>query len=340
MNALEIDRKRLAKNIQHISAEEVILILNSYGSIKKAETSGTSVGLATEKNILAAIEDFEVEKGGILCGDAIIWKKNSPNVRIMIEIKNYTGVVPKSQIEKFHRDLEENGFSGGIFITNQRVSGQEAVLEGNTIFLQSYDPQIINAACTLLWSVLFDKQYYKFLDYKNNIIPYCNILLEHVQSVVKTKKNLEALHKDFDRCMQASISNVSKTISIINDMTNHIIMEASPLVMTQKLRRFVLPDIANPILPLCRDRLQKLLETLSPEPILLTHTKNKYEYCMGGKKICIHFFTTKIDIIFQPAHFDFSGVDDSFSFSGGLVTVKITAKNAETDVFDCIEKFW
>jgi hypothetical protein len=73
---------------------------------------------------------------------------------------------------------------------------------------------------------------------------------------------------------------------------------------------------------------------------LLAHNGNKYEYCFGGKKIALHFFTTKLDIIFEPALLDFTGAPLDLSYSGGLVTIKVTAKNASTDILDYILKFW
>jgi hypothetical protein len=336
MDTVQIDRKRLNKNIQHISAEEVILILNAGASVRRPEIS--SPGIHTEKNVAQCIENFEVEKPGNHSGDLIIWKKKYPNIRIMIEIKNYSGPIPTSQLEKFVHDLDLLQFSGGIFITNQPLRAE--IISGHIAVVQSYDPLIINSTCELLWNVLFEKQFYKFLDYKNNITPYCDALLENIKLLAKTKKCVEALQKDFNSMADSTVRALTSTIRTINEMTNNIINESSPLVVTQKIKKIVLPDIVNPILPLCRQKLQEIMEKLGSDQILLAHNGNKYEYCFGGKKIALHFFTTKLDIIFEPALLDFTGAPLDLSYSGGLVTIKVTAKNASTDILDYILKFW
>lgn len=337
--SINIPINRLNKNAQSLTEEEIILLLNTVGEMKKIENP--MKGLVVEKNIAESIENFEISKGGSHCGDFVISKKKYPNIRIMVEIKNYTSTIPRTQFEKFQRDIDDNQFSGGVLICNQPVSGAD-IINGNIAIIQSYDPNIINPVCEFLWATLFDKQFYKFLDYKNNIVPHCNILLDNIGDLVKIKKSVENLQKESSKTLQNVIYGINKTIQTINDMTNNIINESSVVVLTQKLNQFYLPDITNPILPLCRDKLKAVLEKICKNgSILLAHKANKYEYSIEGKKITINFLATKIDVSFEPAILNFENYIQYISFADGIITVKITAKNSSDDnVYNTITSLW
>lgn len=149
-------------------------------------------------------------------GDFIVNKTDYGN--ILTEVKNYSSIVPSSEIEKFKRDLSlNNNVIGGIFISlntkiqninetfllNTYINSNDILHKIPIIYLCSNDPELIKASFELLWG------------YKNNLLEINNDKINKkinkisnlLNGLILTRSNLNDI-KD----------NVSKQISKTYDI--------------------------------------------------------------------------------------------------------------------------
>jgi hypothetical protein len=81
-------------------------------------------GVRGETHVLAALRDeFHCEKvtGKTASGDITVW---FDNVKLCVEVKNYSRPVPAAEVTKFLRDVETVGAHAGLFVSlGSRVTG-------------------------------------------------------------------------------------------------------------------------------------------------------------------------------------------------------------------------
>jgi hypothetical protein len=82
-------------------------------------------------------------------------------VRIMVEVKNYGKSVPSTEVDKFKRDIVENKYNIGIFVSygspiacKDRLSN-EIIISGGTACLAIYVPNADFSGIALMWAVVF-----------------------------------------------------------------------------------------------------------------------------------------------------------------------------------------
>lgn len=85
-----------------------------------------------------------------------------PEIRVLVEVKNYSRSVPRAELDKFYRDLEIDRFHAAMFISlNTKIAGEELLpLEIKThrqadrqifiAYVVTNDPEIITGAAALL----------------------------------------------------------------------------------------------------------------------------------------------------------------------------------------------
>jgi len=142
----------LYAKIRVMSKSDIIYALKSHKSI--SATYSGQIGEAYVEDILRAEYNvLNVSKTGH-CGDLLI-KHN--NVRVLIEIKNYSNAIPTSEITKFNKDLGFN--NAGVFISlGSKISGHPdfdfitEYGESNipVLFLNSAQPQVILRSVALV----------------------------------------------------------------------------------------------------------------------------------------------------------------------------------------------
>jgi Restriction endonuclease len=81
-------------------------------------------GVRGESHVMDALRDefkCELVTGKTAAGDISIW---FDNVKLCVEVKNYTKAIPTQEVTKFLRDLETTGAQAGLFISlNTRITG-------------------------------------------------------------------------------------------------------------------------------------------------------------------------------------------------------------------------
>lgn len=83
-----------------------------------------AIGVRGETHVMDALRDefkCELVTGKTAAGDISIW---FDNVKLCVEVKNYTKAVPAQEVTKFLRDLDTTGACAGLFISlNTRITG-------------------------------------------------------------------------------------------------------------------------------------------------------------------------------------------------------------------------
>ena len=148
-------------------------------------------------------------------GDLIITDPKVPelDIKMMIEIKNYTTKVPTKEMKKFYSDIKTNGaVSAGIFISlKSDITGIGSSFEFRNIwedrnvpviYLVSHEKDIILAAI----SILFD---YVRLE-KSKLINY-DICLDQIENIWSEMKNLADLGNGLSK-LRSSIHDIKDTM--------------------------------------------------------------------------------------------------------------------------------
>lgn len=329
---LNIPRNQLKIQLQDITPEEAIQMLNSIpvikvGKVNKGTHGETSVGLS--------INNFIVEERTKHAGDMVIWKENYPHIKIMIEVKNYSGTIPESEYQKLIDDIEYNQFTGGILVANQDIRGVKPFeISGGRVYVNSHDQQLVNITCEMLWAKLFERQHYKMIDTEGQITIQCNVLASCIERLASIKGTVELIRKNNEKLLKKITDEVDSNISDMRKVINKVIRQVSQITTTIETRsKIKLPagEYFHDTVPAVRERIEEIIEKLYQstcpyENALVSQTKNKYEINLAGRKIFFEFFKTKLEIKFKPAHMNFGeypGVD----FIGGLVVFEINKSN-------------
>lgn len=149
-DGLQHGQDKVLQDIRH----EIISLTSLVGG-------GTAKGKITERIILDKLTQYfpsaEIDDTGYTAGVgdiSVIYK----NVKIMIEVKNYTKNVPRSEQEKFIRDLTENKFDAGIIVScSSGIANRPSQLEYEMIN-GKFTVYLSNAGIeggAIAWAILF-----------------------------------------------------------------------------------------------------------------------------------------------------------------------------------------
>lgn len=336
-----IERSRLNKKIRHINVEDIINILNSFAPVilpPKTE-SITQLGRTGELCIKSTIRDFESEKPGTHSGDLIIWKSNYPNIRIMIEVKNYTNPIPREQYEKFESEVETGLYTGGIFICNQPISGYIENFGNNKIAVFSYDAEVINMACRMLWDKLYERSWLKVIKH-DDINKQCTLLANNIDILKRAQHDIEQLQKHTLLITNKAIQNINKVNHVTNKSINSITMDVQPSETYQIGGYVTIPVYTDcAVLKVAREKLENFLSLYAENDVIISQNKNGCEFLFDNKKIILKFLKTRIDIMFKPNTTNFVGYE--INYVDGYVVIHMTEKNYCSDnIYDTIRKLF
>lgn len=337
---IEIPIKLLNSKLQNLTTEEIINILNSLPVIKPQQNQVIR-GKTTEIAIENIIEDFEIKKSSTHSGDFVINKRNYPSIKIMIEIKNYSNTIPNTEYVKFVDDINNNNYHGGIIIANQNISGLKAgIIDYNKIFIDSYDPQLINIMCEMLWAKIFDMQKYKFIDVEGDIILQCGVLNTIVDNMINIKNSCELIKKNNEKLITKCAKDIDTCIIDTRKIINKIINKLSTEKITTKTLNIELPsgDYFHNTVSAVGEKILGMLKFLHIkicplDDIIISQNKNIYEYNYTGTKIMVEYLKTKTTIKFKPIIQTF--INMNVNFVDGLIEININRANYS--IFD-IEK--
>ncbi len=343
---IEIPISLLNSKIQNITSTEIINILNSLPTLNKVQNN-VFKGKISEKSIENIIENFEIEKRNTHSGDMIIWKKDYPNIKIMIEVKDYTNTIPNDEYQKFINDLEHNHYAGGIIIANQNIQGiKPNTIDNNKMFINTYDPQIINISCECLWARLFERYHYKFIDSESEIIVQCNILANSIERLTNIKSNIELMKKNNEKLLKKIFIDIDLDIIEIRKVINKIVNKISRVDITMQTSKLELPtgDYFHQSNLVVKEKIEELINkihiSICPlDNFIASINKNKMEINFNGIiKILFEFLKTKTIIKFKPKVFHFEGTN--INYVDGLVEIVINKGNFSTyNLVEIIEKF-
>jgi hypothetical protein len=98
-------------------------------------------GIAGEERVMECLEQYNVSNVAkqSKTGDITLLLESR---KILVEVKNYTGTVPKISIDKFKRDLSTGGADGGLFISLHTPIAGHGLLK---VVMESTDCKVIPA---------------------------------------------------------------------------------------------------------------------------------------------------------------------------------------------------
>lgn len=356
MDQIILNRSLLKPHIQNFSAEQIINILNDmvYEAQPPPKIEKIAFTLGREAEMKLEIKDFESRKPGPHSGDLLIWKKDFPDIVIMIEMKNYTNAVPVEQYEKFIYDLELNHFAGGIFVANKPISNfSEPSVQSNKIILTSHDAKMVQLACETLWLKLYENSRFGLMD--SEILQQSRALAGSLETLVRVKSTIENMKKYIKKNSALVLHDIDRYIFESREIIKQIILNFKPATITFTNTPIRLPEMMPLDFKIALERFinsDEFLYDLDRENICCSQEKNTVSISFllrkkeseenantANKKLKIVIFKTKVEISFEPCHYNFQGVD-FLNYSEGSVIFILTKKNIASHIYENILKFW
>ncbi len=371
-NQIILDRSLLKPQLQNLTPEKIINILNDFvhetAPPPKIEKIAFTLGREAEEKL--TIKDFESRKPGPHSGDLLIWKKDFPDIVIMIVMKNYTNAVPAEQYEKFIRDLELNRFTGGIFVANKPITGfSEQSVQSNKIILTSHDSKLVQLACDTLWLKLYENSRFGLLD--SDILHQSRTLASGLETLVRVKSTIENMRKYIKKNSALLLHDIDRYIFESREIIKNIVLNFKPHRNTFTAAPLRLPEMMLFDFKTALERFfnsDEFLRGLNREQIYVSEEKNTVQYAFSPsktqsvfeekdtslrdvsckslkineestKKIKLTIFKTKVEISFKPSNYNFQGVE-YLNYSEGSVIFILTKKNIESCIYESILRFW
>ena len=337
-----IPRRSLPINMRHITALDIIGIMKSISPIIVMPQQKSSVqrGREGENDINIMIQGFERMRPGTHSGDLIIWKHHYPNLRILVEVKNYTYRVPYEQWVKFENDIEGN-YNGGIFVTTQAVSGVEETVFSNKIIVRDFNEVAINLACETLWQRLYERLRLGLMS-EDKMLHHCEDMMSVKDDLHRLRHDTEAIQRSTALINTRVTKNMDGIMQRLDQAVNRIAMDISVTDTTYSTRRVIIPPMDCSLTKTGLPLLVQLLESLAGPgtEIVMIQKQTKCTYVIADKKITIHFLKSKINVSFIPTTMDFTDLTN-LSYDDGVVIIHITAKNYnDENVYATIRKLF
>jgi hypothetical protein len=121
----------LAARLRKLPLSEALQLVDCCKKVQKSSSLRGSEGESLvfeylEKNLPKIYKVVQVNSTG-RSGDIVVTCVEN-NVRLMIDVKNYTGNVPTKEVDKFIRDIEHRNYDAAILLSlNSRVTGYKAI---------------------------------------------------------------------------------------------------------------------------------------------------------------------------------------------------------------------
>ncbi len=207
---------------QHVDLSPVLDCIgdlkNAMGQIHLKSEKSITRGMQGEgyvKEILGKYRITDTHKLGKM-GDMVV------NERLMVEVKDYTNTVPKTEVDKFLRDLESGGFACGLFISlSSGVSGMAKLhhckqmlggLQIPVIYICSDSPVVIQLATELLLTETLDKSSCGYMQFneelQERIITNLSQIIVELNSISQIRRQLS----EFSRNTQCSLNCIYESL--------------------------------------------------------------------------------------------------------------------------------
>jgi len=210
--------------------------------------SGTIKGKIAERvigtNLCKLLPNAEIDDTGYIAGagDIVVQYKGC---RVMIEIKNYSKNVPRSEQEKFSRDLLQNKYNSGILVScTSGIANKHNKFEYSTVQgkLAIYLSNAGSDGNSVMWAILFIvaiTNMLKNIDQNNEIQRKLVILhvkseLDVIKSCIIDNNNvvnqLTSMRNNIVRCMNNEIIALEKILDANNGKLKKLIRGFDKLV--------------------------------------------------------------------------------------------------------------
>jgi len=372
---IEIKRTLLNEHIRNISQEEILNILNSIPKTnikdkKYIKDNNYIKGQEGEKMVYDMIKGFEKERKNSHSGDLIIYKKEYPNIKLMIEVKNYSSAIPYSMYSKFLEEIKINNYNGGIFVCNQPITsfasstgstgstGSTNITNNGYTSICGYDEQILNFLCESIWIFIFRELNFKCLDSDGKLNKYCDSLIKDIYIIHNINIDLLNYQKNTNLLMQKLQSMLTLTSASLKNTTNKIISKLSGQrynSLEEKFKGFNDYEYFGKLPENTQQNLIKLAKNFINKEKVLIQKNNKFlqiQRSTGSTTseasstnnvefMIFKFLKTKIVINFEHIKFDLNLLVKSknIEFKSGLIQYNINDIFTENDCKNILSNF-
>lgn len=346
------NKQLLRTDLQEIPDAKIIDFINTYYPkqetaaqftiVKTSHKLGQEGETSIQEIIQSNSQGFIIEKSvGAHAGDFVVWRKDFPSIRILIEIKNYNSNVPSEQYQKFLSDIETTCYAGGIIISKTPIAlHREFEISENIMIVTKIKDKSINLLIEVFWKYIMCRLSYGFSDKDYKLKGIQQRLSEIIEGNLKIKSAAKAMRKS----LLTNLESVEKTCTDITDKIQRELLEMNSVLCGDTIRcveeEYFLPKNAELFLNKSEGLVAnfcKFLRVIFPEkPLCLIKESKKVEveYRGGQKIIILRCYLTKISVTFSCNVKDFSNFSPDFEYKNGFIIITIDNHNVKSDVLE------
>jgi len=320
---LEIQRELLKPEIRDISIVDAIAILNNIPIREKIIREASVKGQSGEREIFEMISEtnFIVEKSPHHSADFVVWKTEFPAIKILIEVKNYAGVVPREQYDKFMDDISSTGLCG-IFVSKTSVANHDFFeIYARSVLLVGFDHLI--PILELFWTKILHEKTYKFAGSDLKLMKSCREISCAIEKTIQIKNSADLMLKVIKR----ETKNINEICSEIIFDAREELLVMSAIISGEEVKILSEFKINDPFvagLKGLKADIEKLVREMFAKPRIVAG-KNLIEISGEEKILQLKFFKTKLVISFKSKKLNDSFTE--FEFCNGMISIAITKKN-------------
>ncbi len=165
-------------------------------------------------------------------GDFVI-EHNS--IRLLVEVKDYSRMIPKDEVEKFRRDVELSGVDGGLFISLS--SSIPAVADFHlttimaktrqlsTVYVASNNPQVLHVAAQMAFTDIHQRSQVSVnvksvdMSRRDDLIVDVKNLSDALNSISKSRDSL----RDLSSVVSKALMTVSNDLCVFEDQVHRLV---------------------------------------------------------------------------------------------------------------------
>ncbi len=232
------------------------------------------------------------------------------DVKVLVEVKNYSRVVPSAELEKFTRDMSSGLYYGGVFISlNTEIVGQRRGLYyeqcGDTLLPTVYissdnDEIILMAAQTVISAVAAQRHSVRELYNRDFIAGEIRVMTEHLDTLSRAQS---ALLDSIDSAgnvlrrgasgIAAAESNMRRTVANIRtEMFDQKLIKCGQIAEHLRTKGYAVSDeLSSILLDICNEvdvaswRTYKFKVTHLPTGITIGFTKSRVDITFPSKMV-------------------------------------------------------
>lgn len=216
-------------------------VLNEIQNIKLMLGGSANKGKAAEESILVNLSKFfphiEIDATGYKSGKGDI-VMNLGDIKIMIEVKNYSNNVPTKEQDKFHRDLINNNYKAAIMVScNSGIAGHTSQFDYSNIGnkFAVYLSNSGNDALSVMWAVLFIKSSLGLVNkisqenkndqklIKTYVENKLKIIKDCVEDHMKMRDNIFSMKSAIMRTLENSVEHMIQSMNISKNRLQSLI---------------------------------------------------------------------------------------------------------------------